>query len=284
MVVYFLSLCWSIVFCISSAGEKSYSYDLLNPSDKMKLESDLVELSGLSYAKGRLYAIQDEKGKIFILNPSSGLIIEDHKFWGKGDYEGIEVVGERIYVMSSKGKLYVSPLETIDEELTTKVDLGFDSNWNFEALGYDPATMKLFMGAKRSTKASEKEVFAISPEDPQALGQPIRVLQESEFSKALQKTRKNWTERLVDDISSLSYSFNPSAMAVHPGNGEIYVLSSPVPQLAIFNPDWKLRKVFSLDSKIYRQPESICFDDQMNMYIGNEGQSGKANILKFVPL
>ncbi len=36
-----------------------------------------------------------------------------------------------------------------------------------------------------------------------------------------------------------------------------------------------------LDKKTFRQPEGICFDPEGNLFISNEGQGGKANILIF---
>ena len=260
-----------------------FIYNLASPNATFKLDNELREISGLTYANGRLIAVQDEKGKIFMLNPVTGKIIEEHKFWSAGDFEGIVVVGQYLYVLKSNGNIYQTPLDKPDEDLTVKYDLGFGSGWNFEGITYLPQGEKLLIATKKRPGSSDKEIFGLPIDDPLAIGNPEIILDPAVLWDKLKETKRTWAERVAHSLSTLNYSFNPSGLAVHPVNGEIYVLSSPMPQLAIFTPDWELRKVLALDSKVFRQPESICFDDQLNLYIGNEGQSGTARILKFAP-
>lgn len=259
-------------------------YDLGQPVDVLKLDDELEEISGLSYNNGRLYAIQDEKGWLFSLNPLTGKIMEKSKFWGKGDYEGVEVIDGYAYVLKSNGNIYKSDLSDIDEEKTEKFDLGFGGSWNFEAIGYDSAASSIYICAKRSPGEQRKEIFALKAEDLLAIYQPFHIIDQAVMWSEIKKNKKRWTEKVAHNIASLNYSFNPSAIAVHPLNGEIYILSHPVAQMAIYSPDWKLRKIITLDSGIFEQPEAICFDELGNLYIANEGRGSKATISKYAPL
>ena len=56
--------------------------------------------------------------------------------------------------------------------------------------------------------------------------------------------------RLDDDAP-----FKPSALAVHPATGEIYVLSSVRKALAVLGADGTLRAAVQLPADLYAQPE-----------------------------
>jgi len=282
-VIRIVLLLLATTFSANLVAQK-FIYDLGQPTEVFKLHEDLEEISGLSYYNGRLYAVQDEKGWIFALNPVTGKVMERSKFWGKGDFEGIEVFNDHIYVLKSNGNIYKSAIDDIDEEKTVKYDLGFGDKWNFEAIGYDSTFKRIYICAKRSSNDQRKEIFARSEEDPLAIYQPFHIIDQAFMWSELKKNKKRWTERVAHNIASINYSFNPSAIAVHPVNGEIYVLSHPVPQLAIYSPDWTLRKIITLDSGSFIQPESICFDEIGNLYIANEGRGSKATISKYVPI
>ena len=76
-------------------------------------------------------------------------------------------------------------------------------------------------------------------------------------------------------------SFQPSGIAIHPIDGEIYIISSVGKLLIILDRRGKVLEVKALDPKIFRQPEGICFSPAGDMFISSEGQGGKGYILKF---
>ena len=114
--------------CLSlTIAQGAYVYDLANPAATFKLEDELVEISGLTFSNGKLLAVQDEKGKVYALNPQTGKIIGEQKFWSKGDFEGIEVAGDYIFALKSNGNIYKCPIDSMSEQTTVRYDLGFDS-------------------------------------------------------------------------------------------------------------------------------------------------------------
>ena len=81
-------------------------YDLSSPDTVLNLPADLAEISGLSYLdENHLAAVQDEKGKIFIIDIRDGTITREIKFGKKGDYAGIEIVQGSVYVVKSNGDI-----------------------------------------------------------------------------------------------------------------------------------------------------------------------------------
>ena len=192
------------------------TYNLNEPDQTFILDNDLDEISGLSYANGKLYAVQDEKGVVFTLNPSTGKIMLEQKFKGKGDYEAIEVAGNYVFMLKSNGNLYMSPLDDISEESNKKFDLGFDDDWNFEGMGYNPATKELLLCAKRKASSAEKEIFSVPVDDPSAIGQADYIVRQGELKKELGKNKKKWSQKVAHDIGTVNYSFNPSGIAVNP--------------------------------------------------------------------
>ena len=64
----------------------------------------------------------------------------------------------------------------------------------------------------------------------------------------------------------------PSAIAIHPQTGELYVLSSVNKVLLILGSDGAIRHVEILDNSIHMQPEGITFRHDGGLYISNEGK------------
>ena len=81
-------------------------YNFESPSEKYDLPDKLKEISGLSYYKeNQLICVNDEQGKIFIYDINQQKIIDKIPFGKDGDYEGVEVVGDEVFVLKSDGKL-----------------------------------------------------------------------------------------------------------------------------------------------------------------------------------
>jgi uncharacterized protein YjiK len=74
---------------------------------KWDLPSDLKEVSGIAYIDEQRFAcIQDEEGKIFIYNTTSGKIEKQIPFSTAGDYEDITLKGNTAYIVRADGTLY----------------------------------------------------------------------------------------------------------------------------------------------------------------------------------
>ncbi|MDX1477351.1 MAG: SdiA-regulated domain-containing protein [Saprospiraceae bacterium] len=253
------------------------------PVQVVALDHALREISGLAYHAGMLYALQDEDGRVFQLDPSSGDILRDDKFWKDGDFEGIEVSDTLGIALKSNGNLYLFNLDDPDDDETRKVDSGLSNAVNFEGLGYDQVTRQLLLAAKRNPDVVRKEIYALDialPADTMAL-QQVTALDQTELLAWIMSGDEKGLSRFRKNLAAATYSFNPSGIAVHPLTRERFVLSSPVPQLLVLTDQWELRDHIFLDPIRFRQPEAICFDREGNLYIANEGQGARGNLLKF---
>lgn len=260
------------------AGSR-YNFD--DPDRIIVLSGELREISGLTMYNAHFLAVQDERGDLFTVNYVSGTLDAREKFWKNGDFEGIEHVENVAYALKSNGNLYRIRLPHPDRETTEKLDVDLPKNDNFEGLGYDPEIKSLIVAAKKKRGSKKKEIYAVrigtEGEDPVVM----YTVEQKAFRDTLTSGKKGWWQQFASNVSMANYSFNPSAVAVHPQSHEKYILSSPIPQVLILSREWQLKSLILLDPLKFRQPESLCFDREGNLFIGNEGKGGMATILKF---
>src|SRR6185312_5725723 len=82
------------------------------PSRRLKLASELAEISGIGFTSdGRLLGHGDERGTIWQIDPATGEVVKRFGFGShghllRGDFEDIQVVGQRIFLVTSAGKIF----------------------------------------------------------------------------------------------------------------------------------------------------------------------------------
>ncbi|MEM9921153.1 MAG: SdiA-regulated domain-containing protein [Bacteroidota bacterium] len=263
------------------------SYDLSKPKKNCKLPKELREISGLSYdaTKNELIAINDERAFIYRLNLDDCRVEGKADFGKKGDYEGVEKVGNTTYVLKSNGNLYAFKPSDGDEAATIKTALSEEND--VEGLGYDPVHNELMLACKgapqlpkKSRIKGAKAVYAFDLDKEELQKKPLFVLKDKNLkdffeklpSKSSKEKDKRW-DRLK--------SFAPSAIARHPVEGDYYILSTVGKLLVVVSRSGQLRKIEFLKDKLFTQPEGICFAPDATLYVSNEGRSHSATILRF---
>ena len=78
--------------------------------------------------------------------------------------------------------------------------------------------------------------------------------------------------------------FSPSALAVHPLSGEIYIISSPAAALVVYDKQGKFLSGVELDRGVHPQPEGMVIDKQGFLYISSEARGGIATLNIYHPL
>ena len=293
-------LIWMIFvsFCITSTGgsmvpkKDNFKYDLAYPVDKYKLPSYLEEISGLSYyGKGKIACVQDEKGYIYILNLEKGKIIDKYEFGNDADYEDITVVGKTAYVLRNNGSVYhIKDFKKKDRKVK-KYSTELKEKNDTEGMAYDPDSNALLIACKGSPSIGkensyegsraiykfdlEKKKLVTTPHFLIDLNRLDSYIDRKVFSRLSVKLAKGL--RLIESETS----FKPSGIAIHPIDGEIYIISSVGKLLIILNSEGKVKDVKELDPEIFIQPEGICFSPKGDMFISSEGQGKKGYILKF---
>lgn len=275
----------------TTAKPFTLSYNLHEPDWTMQLPGKLDEISGLSMnATGtHLLAVQDEDGIIFWIDPEKEEVSREVEFWKDGDYEGIEVVGETIYIVKSTGTVYEVEWTDEGEVSTEKYNAFLNGSNDVEGLAYDPVRNQLLLACKANAGTDEeldltKAIYAFD------LGQK-KMLQDPRYCIRLQEVNDYLdTDPLIRKLEKLEeffapgeseFGFSPSGLALQPGTGHLYILSSVGKLLMILDPQGQILHIEKLKKSVHPQPEGICFDQKRNLYISSEGKKGKGIIHRF---
>jgi uncharacterized protein YjiK len=265
----------------------SFPYKLRNPDATYAMPKDLEEISGLGMSPDdqTIVAVQDEDGKIFMIDPENGQVKKDIKFWKDGDYEGVEWVEDAIYVVKSSGTIYeVTDLEA-EEPKTEKYNFFLDGDNDVEGLAYDKNQQQLLLACKakaghENSYKYKKGIYAFDLKRKELLESPAYFISLDSINAFLKKDpniRK--LEKLLEFFNPEEpFGFAPSGLAIHPQTGNLYITSSVGKMLLVLSRDGKIIHIEKLDKDIHRQPEGLCFTRDGKLYIANEGKGGDGKI------
>ncbi|MEL6923069.1 MAG: SdiA-regulated domain-containing protein, partial [Bacteroidota bacterium] len=206
---------------------------------------------------------------------------------------GVELVGKDAYVVKSSGTIYEVQKFNTDQQKTLKYNSFLGKGNDIEGLAYDRANNRLLMACKGYGHFQEdgdkmyKPIYAFSLEGKQVAEKPVFII-ELEAVRTFLKAHKTEEEQL-DDFDDFfkekikSLPFSPSAIAVHPLSGNIYVASSVGKMLMVLDSEGNILHIEKLKKKVHRQPEGMAFESDGTLYISNEGKDGTGSIHQFVP-
>ncbi|MBL8950118.1 MAG: SdiA-regulated domain-containing protein [Myxococcaceae bacterium] len=239
---------------------------LPSPTEGFELDKSLKEISGLAVATDgtSLWAVHDEKATLFRISVKDGSIVQKVDLGEPGDYETVEVANGRVWVGRSDGTLLViDPAGAAKpEKLTFTQELGVPCD--LEGMAWDVKRTRMLFACKNESVKSKKT------------GKTYPVF-------ALDVVEKKMEPDPVISLTLKGKAAGPSALAVHPKTGDLYMLSSQGNALRIFSPEGELKKQFHLDDKVHRQPEGIAIGEDGTMYISNEARGKKAMLFIFKP-
>ncbi len=281
-------------FVFGQAGASfSIPYQLDAPVRQLKVDDALKEISGLSMSPNEtfLIAIQDELGSLFYLDKQTGDIVKEVPFWKEGDYEGIELVGDDIYVVKNTGTLYcISNAGEANQEVT-KYNGFLNSDDNIEGLAYWPQGNKLLLASKaqahpKSDGCQQKVIYAFDLDSTKIIPTPFMKLKRSNVDRYMEHKHHCSSSckicSLFDEDKD-DFKLSPAAIAIHPIDEQIYVLSANGNLLIIVSMDGEIQLITKLPKKLHHQPEGLCFDAVGNMYISNEQRKEhQANVVVYV--
>ena len=239
---------------------------------KWELPKPLLEISGLSYMDGNRFAcVQDEFGIIFIYNTASSSVEKEIPFGGVGDYEGLAVVNETVWVLRADGKLFevnnINAAKPSVKEYSTHLTIKQDS----EGLCYDKKNNRLLIAIKGAELGTEdyKGIYAFDLSSKKMAQQPvfkIDLLNEAFEGNGSGKKKKG--------------SINPSGITIHPLNGDMYITDGRNSKLLVTDATGTIKKLYQLNTSEFAQPEGITFNAAGDLFIANEGAKLPANILQ----
>ncbi len=262
---------------------KGYTFDA--PDAVIKLDKKLKEISGLTLLDDKhLAAVQDEKGKIYVLNVENGEISDDKRFAKDGDFEGIELAGTLLYALRSDGDLYEITEWGTKDANTEKFETHLSTKNDTEGLTFDAKNNRLLVVCKEEPGAGLKQARAVYAFDltTKKMGKDPVLVVDLKAVEAL--TEKNKLNRIVRNLAApltnLS-GFKPAAIAIHPITGQLFIISSVRKVLLAYNMDGTLEDVWLLGEDDFRQPEGLAFLPNGDLFIANEGGGGSATLMRF---
>ncbi|MEL6196103.1 MAG: SdiA-regulated domain-containing protein [Myxococcota bacterium] len=255
-------------------------YDLEKPDWFRLLPLELNEVSGFAVneAGDGGWAVNDEIGSLYPFALVEGLVGKPFEFAGRGDYEGVEIVGNEVVVARSDGKLL-----RVRKGKVKEVESPLDYENDVEGLALDGARSRLLVACKgRAGKGKafkrSRGIYALSLPEYEWDEVPAYVVTFSDLKKFIKDV----------DVPGLKGSaakdFAPSAIAVSPDDQYIYILSSVGRMLVVLDIAGDIVAVAALPRNVHRQPEGLAFDAQGSMYVSNEGRDRAGSLFRFDPI
>ena len=227
---------------------------------KVDLPPELNEISGLTYYKqGKFLAVQDELGLIYVLDEATGQIDQELKFGKKGDYEGIALVRNKVYVLRSDGDLYYHDLST---GISGKLHNPFAKDFEFEGLCYEQSKSRLILSCKSANKSKLDKKMLFYGYDlhmQKWVEEPIYSIK-----------KKDIEERAGFNLKTVK----ASGIVQHPVSQDFYVVASLGSLLIQLDAQFKLKRVIPLYDN-FNQPEGISINANGDLIISNEAASKK---------
>lgn len=305
IIVFFLCICQCICSCAqcnepekpksaAASSSKVKSDDVFvglmpgyvfeTPEKMAVLPGELQEASGVAeVSMAQVAMVQDEDGIIFLYNLKENKIIHRIPFGPPGDYEGITRIGDTMFVLESRGKLFeVKNWQENPTISSKKLHLPTADN---EGLCYDPLEKALLISPKSRWKKNKKgkrqrPIFLVDIETGQMRPNPLLVLKRKDIVKFAKKHKLSIPHKKTKKGKKrILLRFLPSAIAVHPVTHDIYILSAVDHTLASFNRDGEVTGFQMLNKTFFPQPEGMTFLPDSSLVIVNEAAKAKPNII-----
>lgn len=238
---------------------------------KWEMPDILMEISGIAWMNnGQFACIQDEKGIIFIYSTITGKIEKEVPFGDDGDYEDIVLIGNTAYVQRSDGHIFEVENAVKGKPIVHEYETPLTARQNIEGLAHDSRNNRLLAVVKdKETDGNYKGIYAFDLKTKAMAETPVyKIDAEDELLSGSKQKKKN-------------KSLRPSAIAIHPATGDIWVLEVVDPAILVLDQkNGNIKKLYSIDKADFAQPEGLSLSPDGKIYISNEGVKERANILE----
>lgn len=267
----------------STRTEAASPYLFDRPDLAIELPGRLDEISGLTdLGGGRLGAVQDEKGSLYVLDVATGEVVHEHDFGGDGDYEGVERVGERVVVLRSDGRLFVILDWQAEKATAATIETGLHGSCDAEGLAFDAEGERLLIACKEGPGRGIRGARALYAFDlnQQALSPDPAFVIWADSLGGVERSVDEAVRAAVRPLSDIN-AFKPSAVGIHPRTGEVYVLSSVEKAVLVLARDGTIAAMWPLSPRLFPQPEGLAFLPDGTLFIASEAAGGDATLLRF---
>lgn len=238
-----------------------------------RLSNRVREISGLAHTSdGRLLAHDDERAVIYEIDITTGDVIKGWAFGdtpARGDFEGIAVVADRVWLVTSDGRLYEGAEGEDDERvLFNTYGTGVGRKCEVEGLAYEPMDETLLLACKTPRTPELEGVVAIyrwSIASRALIDPPIRIRKE-EILKHLDRS-----------------DFHPSGIARDPQSHHYVMVAARQAALAEIRADGSVVAVRALQPRVHPQAEGIVISSDLTLLVADEGAARRARLRLFAP-
>lgn len=262
----------------SPVGSYKFRYQLGEPDQRFNLPAELEEISGLAYYQANtLFTIQDESGVLYEFDLEGQRIQRRIAFGKDRDYEGVTYHDGKVYVLEKDGDLHlITNLDTTTTR-SDKYETEFSYRNDTEGITYDPVTDRLLIVPKeqdlaaKSRTTNRRGVYAFDLSEIRLLPDPVYYIDEDDLGEVV----FGRAERQL---------MKPSAIAVEPKTGHLFILSSVSRLLVVIDRQSHILHVEVLRRSEFKQPEGITFSPDGDLFISNEGRGTGATLLRYSPI
>lgn len=240
-------------------------YDLNHPVTVV-LSDEIDEISGIVYypRDTSIFAIDDGTGLLYKIYPDRKASIQKWKLGKSHDFEDLQLVDSTFYILSSSGDLYVKTFPGDSLEEAEKIGFPGGSKNEFESLYYDGGLLNMICKNCKDQQKDQVHIWTFDPATRKFSLSPVAIN----------------TQPLAKRFNRKNLDLKPSAAAINPLTGELYILSSVNKVLVVTDKNGNIKNAYPLNPVIYKQPEGMAFTPHGDLLISNESaDEGAANIL-----
>ena len=267
MTKTFRQLCLYTVLSVVALGCSGHDDDegLL----QLKLPKALREISGLTeLPDARLLAVADQKAQIYsidFVNLKAEKFARMGEPAGKGDFEGIALFDDSIYLITSNGKLWRRGLNAAATDYE-KIKTGIGKLCEVEGLTAWPersALLILCKQARTKALAGKLTIFAWSVPNQELL--PDLAI-----------------SRSFDDLGLPQ--LRPSGITFTADRQHLFIVASKQKYFIELSLTGELIRAARLpNAAIHRQTEGVVITGQNTLYLADEGGKGRGTITRYEP-
>jgi len=278
-----------LVACSGPAVLKTVNtvgYSLTSPDKIIILPYVLREISGMTVIDSSSIAcVQDEKGVVYIFDVSKDEIKKQIYINSGGDYEGITLADQTLYILRSDAVLFrVKDYES--SSFSEKINLtGIKASDN-EGLCFDKINNRLLIAPKSKTGEESKKVHLIygynlvsdSLDKRPAFIIDLKSMMNFMVENKVLHVQKN-KKKVKNQEAEIN--FKPSEIGIHPVTNKLFVLCGEERMLFVFDSAGTIEYAEKLDPALFNKPEGLTFFKNGDLLISNEAGNGYPTILRF---
>ena len=257
-----------VLIAAACSGESDPPGQAEDPSfSQWALPHRLREISGLALSSDeRLFAVTDEEAVVYELDFQNGGIVKAFALGRptlRGDFEGIAILDNTFWLMTSDGELYATREGSDGERVNyQRHDTDLGDQCEFEGLAAIPVRNSLALICKQARKQKGLRIFEWTVAGAELQKAAEIDLREKAMEKAIGRDRVN--------PSGLAYAeAADNWLVVAAKQNAIFELSRDGEEIDV---------IMRLDPGRHRQAEGIAVTSDGRLLVADEGGNGRARL------